>query len=68
MSAVDWRNRFGWNWISSVRNQGTCNNCWAFGITALYEAMVRIEHCVWCRRSEADIRNGVGKQYGTGKT
>ena len=29
---------------------------------ALYEAMVRIEQCVWCRRSEGDLRNGVGKQ------
>jgi hypothetical protein len=62
MSSVDWRNRFGWNWISSVRNQGGCQSCWAFGSTALYEAMVRIEQCVWCRRSEADVRNGVGKQ------
>lgn len=62
MSSVDWRNRFGWNWISSVRDQGGCESCWAFGITALYEAMVRIEHCTWCRRSEGDVRNGVGKQ------
>ncbi|HEY1985950.1 MAG TPA: C1 family peptidase [Terracidiphilus sp.] len=62
MSSVDWRNRFGWNWISSVRNQGGCESCWAFGTAALYEAMVRIEQCVWCRRSEGDVRNGVGKQ------
>jgi hypothetical protein len=62
MSSVDWRNRFGSPWISSVRNQGGCESCWAFGITALYEAMVRIEQCVWCRRSEGDVRNGVGKQ------
>jgi Papain family cysteine protease len=62
MSSVDWRNRFGWNWISSVRNQGGCESCWAFGMTGLYEAMVRIEQCMWCRRSEGDIRNGVGKQ------
>ena len=59
---VDWRNRFGWNWISSVRSQGNSSNCWAFGMTALYEAMVRIEHCVWCRRSEGDLARGAGKQ------
>lgn len=62
MSSVDWRNRFGWPWISSVRNQGGCESCWAFGTTALYEAMVRIEQCVWCLRSEGDVRDGVGKQ------
>jgi hypothetical protein len=60
---VDWRNRFGWNWISSIRNQGGSQNCWAFAMVALYEAMVRIEHCVWCRRSEGDQVRGTGKDY-----
>ncbi len=59
---VDWRDRFGWNWISSIRNQGGSQNCWAFAMTALYEAMVRIEHAVWCRRSEGDLARGTGKQ------
>jgi Papain family cysteine protease len=62
MTSVDWRNRFGMNWISSVRSQGGTSNYWAFATTALYEAMVRIEQCVWCRRSEADLVRGVGKQ------
>ena len=43
MTAVDWRNRFGANWISSVRSQGGSQNCWAFATTAMFEAMVRIE-------------------------
>jgi Papain family cysteine protease len=59
---VDWRNRFGRNWISSVRDQGGTSNCWAFASTALYEAMVRIEHLLWTRRSEGDMVHGVGKQ------
>jgi C1A family cysteine protease len=62
MTAVDWRNRFGTNWISSVRSQGGSQNCWAFASTAMFEAMVRIEQCVWCRRSEADLARGIGKQ------
>jgi hypothetical protein len=61
MTVVDWRTRWGWPWISTVRNQGPCSNCWGFAMTALYEAMVRIEHCVWCRRSEADVVCGAGK-------
>src|SRR5262245_23368789 len=62
MAIVDWRNRFGANWISSVRSQGSAPNCWAFAMTALYEAMVRIDHGVWCRRSEGDLGRATGKQ------
>ena len=61
-ASVDWRSRWGWNWITTARNQGGSQNCWAFAATALYEAMVRIEHCVWCRRSEGDGARGAGKQ------
>lgn len=61
---VDWRNRWGMNWISSVRAQGGSQNCWAFAMTALYEAMVRIEHSLWCRRSEGEASRGPGKQAG----
>ncbi|MGW4056962.1 C1 family peptidase [Amycolatopsis sp. NPDC004747] len=59
---VDWRNRFGRRWITSVRDQGGSNNCWAFASTALYEAMIRIEHVLWTRRSEGDLARGTGKQ------
>jgi hypothetical protein len=31
-------------------------------MTALYESMVRIEHGVWCRRSEGDLGRATGKQ------
>ena len=62
MAVVDWRNRFNANWISSVRSQGGSVNCWVFAMTALYESMVRIEHGVWCRRSEGDLGRATGKQ------
>jgi Papain family cysteine protease len=62
MTIVNWRDRFGANWISSVRSQGGAPNCWAFAMTALYESMVRIEHGVWCRRSEGDLGRATGKQ------
>jgi len=53
-TAVDWRNRYGWNWITGIRDQDPCEHCWIYGAAALVEAMVRIEHCVWCSRSEGD--------------
>jgi len=59
-SAVDWRNRSGLNYITTPQDQGSCNSCWAFAATALIESMVRIEHGVWSKRSEADVHDGVG--------
>ena len=62
MAVVDWRNRFNANWLTTVRSQGGAPNCWAFAMTALYEAMVRIEHSVWCHRSEGDLGRATGLQ------
>ena len=53
-ASVDWRNRWTWNWITSIRDQDPCEHCWIYAPTALVEAMVRIEHCVWSARSEGD--------------
>lgn len=53
-SSVDWRSRFGWPWITEIRDQDPCEHCWIYASVALIEAMVRIEHCVWCLRSEGD--------------
>ncbi|MEI6757980.1 MAG: peptidase C1A [Chlorobium sp.] len=58
-SSVDWRNRWGWPWITTVRNQGGSEACWVFGAVALVEAMVRIEHCVWPWISEGDVHKGL---------
>jgi len=54
---VDWRNRWGWPWITTVKDQNPCYNCWAFASTGLVESMARIEHCVWATRSEGDTLN-----------
>jgi Papain family cysteine protease len=59
---VDWRNRNGRSFVTSVRSQGSAPNCWAFAMTALYESMIRIEHNLWTRRSEGDVARGAGKQ------
>jgi hypothetical protein len=58
-ASVDWRKRWGWPWITSIRDQNGCNACWAFAAVALVEAMTRIEHAVWTTRSEGDVHKGM---------
>jgi hypothetical protein len=42
VSNFDWRNRHGRNWISPVKNQGSCGSCWAFGAVGITEAYVNL--------------------------
>jgi hypothetical protein len=65
-SAVDWRNRWGWNWVTTVRDQNPCQSCVDFGTTALVESMTRIEHAVWSTRSEGDLHDGAGRLCSNG--
>ena len=43
-SSFDWRNKDGVNYISPIRNQGSCGSCYAFGSMALYEARLRVSN------------------------
>ncbi len=38
----DWRNYNGQNWLTSIKNQGSCGSCWAFATCAILEAMYGI--------------------------
>jgi C1A family cysteine protease len=38
----DWRNINGRNFISPVKNQGTCGSCVAFGVTAAIDGSMRV--------------------------
>src|SRR5258705_7501769 len=65
-AAIDWRSRFGRNWITTIRDQNPCSACWAFAGVALVEAMVSIEDSTWVRLSEGDIHRGVGSPCANG--
>jgi hypothetical protein len=64
LPGVDWRDRWGGNWLTTVQIQNPCLSCWAFATAALVETMVRIEHGVWAKRSEGDLRDGWGGPTG----
>jgi len=35
---IDWRNMYNEDWTTSVKSQGGCNGCWAFGAVAVAES------------------------------
>jgi len=64
-TSVDWRNRFGWPWLTKIKDQGPCESCWVFSAVGAVEAMTRIEHSIWSLRSEGDVHDGLKAQCGT---
>ena len=63
-SSVDWRNRWGWPWLTNIKDQGGCGSCYVFSAVGVFEAMLRIEHSVWCLRSEGDVGDAISLYFG----
>lgn len=41
---LDWRNHRGHNWLSGMRNQGSCGSCYAMAFMTAMESRIRIKY------------------------
>jgi len=66
-SSFDWRDVEGINYVTSIKNQGNCGSCTAFGTIGAIEAVVQIEfnEILDCDLSEAHLFFCSGRSCGS---
>lgn len=64
----DWRNRHGKNWMTSVKNQGSCGACWAFSAIGTVEAYANLYYnkLIGLNLSEEELISCSGSGCGGG--
>jgi hypothetical protein len=56
-AAFDWRDYQGGNWMTPVKDQGSCGSCWAFGAVGAVEAAQNI------RSNNPDLDLDLSEEY-----
>jgi putative hemolysin len=56
-SSFDWRNYDGGDWMTPVKNQGSCGSCWAFSAVGVVEAIYNIAS------NDPDLDLNLAEQY-----
>ncbi|MCK5055302.1 MAG: hypothetical protein KAT34_01495 [Candidatus Aminicenantes bacterium] len=54
---LDWRDKNGKNWLSSIKDQASCGSCFVFGPTAVVESLYKIE------TNQPDIQPDFSEQH-----
>jgi len=56
-NSLDWRDKDGKNWMTPIKDQGSCGSCFIFGTLAAAEAVYKVE------KGKADINPDFSEQH-----